>query len=422
VPALLLFFARLGVFSLLLVMTTVRTACALEIQDLYGKLAGGCWACDMLGQAGGIGLDMAQQLFDTIAQQLVALLGMLMAINLLVQAGRIFLPFGMDGPPSRQWNHAVRQLVAFAVVLAFLQSAELFWNYLFMPIFSLGTSLSARLLSQSSLQSCSVNGIGSGISGAKAALDGMNCPLSLIQDVFTRGMLTGVAMTLGASWHSWMDVIKVWSWPGQLLQMLSGVVLALVYAFGFIMFPLFFLDTVLRAAIVAVFAPLAAAMALFSPTRRVTVRALWDLARSALTLVFASVAAGLTTRTIVTVYASLKGGDDGRFSDWPSLIGALESGTLQLSMVDQSYWIILAVGFIAIFLVRGAARMAAVLTEGAGSGPGGAAFAAAAMVALGTRLTAAATRRSVSGRQGVGVSNHAKHRSRVSGKIGRLGR
>lgn len=376
-----------GAVPFLFVAMVPPPAAALEVQDLYGRLAGGCWACDMLQQAGSVGLDVAQQMFDVIAGQLAALLGVLMALWILFLVGRVFLPFGPDGNPAQLWNLGARRIFAFAVILGFLQSSQAFWDYLFMPVLSLGTGLAVQLLSQASQQSCPVSPVGSGVVGAKAALDSMRCPLSLIQEVFTRGMLTGVAMTFGATWHSWMDFVKVWTWPGQILQMLSGVVLALVYAFGFVMFPLFFVDAVLRVAIIAVLAPLAAALSLFAPTRKVAERALWDLAQSALTLVFASVAAGLATQSVAHVYASVNTPDGSPISDAATLISALEAGTLTLSIADRSYWAILAVGFITIFMVRSAARMAASLTGAAAEDFSGATAGVAAMVAGGAWMS-----------------------------------
>jgi len=386
-------FMMRGTLSLVLMTVVVPAASALEVQDLYGKLADGCWACDMLERTGAVGFDLAQQLFEGIAQQLSTVLGMLMAIWLLYFAGEIFLPFGFPGAPTHLWNQGARKLAVFAAILGFLHSGALFWDYLFMPMFSLGIGLSAQLLSVSSQQSCSVNGLGTGIDGAKAALESMRCPLSLIQDVFTRGMLTGVAMTQGASWQSWVDFVKIWTWPAHFLRMLSGALLALTYGFGFVMFPLFFIDTVLRGVIIAVLAPLVAVLSLFASTRRMLKRALWELAQSALTMVFASVAAGLATQSVVHFYASLRAADGRPLSDWPALIGALEAGNLKLSFVDQSYWAILAIGLIAIFMVRSAARMAEALTGASAGNFSGATAGVAAMAATGLWATAGVARR-----------------------------
>jgi hypothetical protein len=331
---------------------------------------------------------MAQQLFGVLSLQLAALIGMLMAIWLLFLAGRIFLPFGSEGNPALLWNQGVRKLFAFAVILGFLQSSQFFWDYLFMPIFSLGIGLSVQLLSQSSNLSCSVGPMGTGVAGAKAVLSSMGCPLTAIQDVYVRGLLTGVAMIFGVSWHHWMDFVKIWTWPGQFLQMLSGVVLCLVYAFGFVMFPLFFVDATLRAAILAILSPLAAALHLFSPTRPLTEQALWGLVQAALTMVFASVAAGLATQSVLFVYSSMTTSDGSRMTDWATLIGSLEAGDLKLSIFDQSYWSILAVGIVSIFMIRGAARMAAVLTGGSSGQFSGATAGLAVLTAVGIRGTA----------------------------------
>ncbi|PKU26309.1 hypothetical protein [Telmatospirillum siberiense] len=346
---------------LIAVLSWSAPAMASDVEDLYGRLAGGCWACDVLLQSGTIGLDLAQQTFDAVAGQLASLLGMLMALWLLFLAGRIFLPFGPGEAPAALGNRGARKLAALALVLGFLQSSQLLWDYLFMPVFSTGTSLAVLLLSLSTGQSCPVVSIAPGIAGAEAALDGMRCPLSLIQDVFTRGMLTGVAMIMGAAWHSWLDFLKFWSWPAQILQMLSGVLMALVYAFGFLMFPLFFLDAVLRAAIITILAPFAAAFSLFSPTRKMTEKALWGLIQVALTMVFSAVATGLAVQGLAGIYATLPTSDGVPPAGWPELIAALEAGRLQLSLAQRSYWTMLGMGVMALFMIRAAADMASAL-------------------------------------------------------------
>jgi hypothetical protein len=119
------------------------------------------------------------------------------------------------------------------------------------------------------------------------------------------------------------------------------------------------------------------------------------LAQSALTLVFASVAAGLAAQGVTHVYASLATSDGSPIGDWATLIGALEAGTLKLSILNQPYWAILAVGFISIFMVRGAARMAASLTGTVADNFSGATAGVASLAAVGVRLSIGAARESV---------------------------
>jgi hypothetical protein len=190
-----------------------------------------------------------------------------------------------------------------------------------------------------------------------------------------------------------MDLIKIWTWPGQILQILSGMLLALVYAFGFMMYPAFFADAILRGVIIAVMAPLAAAASTLAATRRIALKALWGLAQAALTMVFASVAAGLASQSVNAVYATLTSADGTALSDWPTLIGALEAGTVHLSIVDQAYWAILALGVITIFMIRGAARMAAALTDLPPDEFSGATAGIATLAAAGARMTVGAAQR-----------------------------
>lgn len=361
-------------------------ASAADIQDLYDRLSGNCWACDLLVRTGSSGLDFAQQAFSAVAGQLANLLGVVMALWLSFLAGRLIMPFGPDRTPGALGNMAVRKLAAFAVVLAFLRGQDFFWDYFFMPVFSAGCALSVLLLSLSSGQSCPLVGAGTGLAGAQAALDGMRCPLSQIQDVFTRGMLTGVAMIMGAAWHSWLDVLKFWSWPGQMLQLLSGVPVVLVYAFGFLVFPLFFLDAVLRSVVLVVLAPFVSAFSLFGSTRGMVGKAVGGLCQVALTMVFSAVATGLASRGLAATFAGLLGADGTSGSDWPALIAALDAGRLALSLTQRAYWSILGMGVVAFYMIRASANMAAALTSAHGANFTGATSAVAEMTGAGTSI------------------------------------
>lgn len=338
------------------------SAVALEVNDLYRSLVGGCWACDALTQVTDVGLDVAEQAFNTISGEITNLLGMLMAVWLVGFAGQTFLPFGPSRSPGALWNEGAGKIFKFVIVLAFLQASQPFWEYVFMPVISAGAVFSAKLISVGLSQTCTVGPVASGVAGAKAAMGEMTCPLAGIQDVFSKGMLAGLAVSLGGGWHGWTDFIDILAWPGRLIQIFSGVLLALVYAFGFLMFPLLFLDTFLRAVITAIFAPLAVSAGLFTPTSKVTQRAVWALAHSALTMVFASVVVGVATATIDQIWAKLISGSVAATSDWSTLINQLETGGAKLSIFDQSFWMLLAAGIIAIFMLRQASRMAAAFT------------------------------------------------------------
>ncbi|MDR3439225.1 type IV secretion system protein [Telmatospirillum sp.] len=370
----------------MVLLRACRPATALSVQDLHDQLTGGCWACDTLEQVGGIGQDIAQQLFGNVADGLSSLLGLLVGIWLLWQAGRMLLPFGPASASARFGNQIARKLLGFAVVLAVLQNGQAVWDFVFTPILSIGTGFASLLLSQELSSACPVVSPAGAVQDTKIALAGMRCSLSAIQDLFTRGVLTGAALVSGASWHSWLDLLKFWSWQGRLLQLISGVLLALVYAFGFLLFPVFFIDAILRVAIIAVLAPVMVAAGLLSSVRHIAQKALWGLARSSLTMVFAAIAAGIATATLTHIFGGLVTSDGTPIVDGAALIAGLQAGTIKLTIADRAYWAILAGGILAIFMVRGAASMAGDLVGEPAGESGGATSAAAALAGVATWL------------------------------------
>jgi hypothetical protein len=334
-----------------------------DVQELYAALSGGCWSCDAFDRMTDIGLGLADQAFAGLCQPTSALLGLILAIWLVWLAGRFLLPFAPQGATGSLANQGAKRIFWFAVVLAFLQGSQAFWDYVFLPVMAAGVGVAALLASAAPGLSCVFHVPGWGVEGAKAAMKGMDCALQAIQDGFAKGMLTGVAMILGAGWHSWTDFLKVWDWPEQILQALSGLLLAGVHAFGFLLFPLLLIDALLRATIMAVISPLALAASLFRPTARIARKALGNLAQAAFTATFAAVMATIGSAAQTLVYSALPTADGPGLADWDGLIGSLESGALRLSLVDQAYWILLVLGVLVIFMVRNAGKVAAEFAE-----------------------------------------------------------
>jgi hypothetical protein len=384
----------------------------MEVQDLYDGLVGSCWACDLLDQFTAIGLGLADQVFAAICGQISALLGLLLGVWIVLFAGRCLLPFGPDQDPGALWNQGAKKLFRVAIVLAILHSSEAFWDYVFMPIISAGVGLAAVLSASATATACPATTVGWGVQGAQAAMKSMDCILGTIQEGFAKGLLVGVAMTAGAGGHSWIDFLKVWELPGQILQTLSGLVLAGVYAFGFLVYPLLFIDALVRATVVSVFAPLALAASLFVPTAKLAGNAMWNLVQSAFTMVVASVIVAIASATQTYVYGTLPTANGTGVADWRSLIVALDSGTLKLSLIDQTYWTLLALGVLVIFMLRRAAGIAAQFTGASGGDFSGATGAIAAVAGRSAQAVAELGRRVAQKRAAAPIVRPAQGRTR----------
>ncbi len=385
-----------------LMMSFAVAAWAGDLQDVHARLSAGCWVCDGFAVIGDVGLDTAQRIFTAVSADAALLAGLLLALWGLVLAARTFLPFGID---KNLWNEGAARLLGFALLFCFLAGGEAFWDDVFVPIIATGVAISVRLFSALLPQSCPVAPFQAGLEGARQAMQSMDCPLAAVQDVFARGILTGLAMIIGAGLQSWLDLFAFWNWPARILQILAGEGLLAVYLFGFLLFPFFFIDALLRAVLIAMLAPAAILCWLFKATRRIAEKSLRGLWLSALTLVFSSVATGLVTTMLRRSFATIAiapapgaGGDD-----WSALIARLQSGDATLSLGDQAFWALLGIGIIAIFLIRGAQSMAAAFAgasagEFSGGKSAGAVMAGAGAFVLGRAAANVQRAGEVSGR------------------------
>jgi hypothetical protein len=150
--------------------------------------------------------------------------------------------------------------------------------------------------------------------------------------------------------------------------------------------------------------PLALAASFFDVLRKLAITALWGVARSALTLVLVGASTGVATAMLAYAYSSLTDPNGRTLADWDGLVAGLEAGSVNLSLDGQAYWIILSVGVLALFMIRGAAGMAGALIGHPRADFSGGRAAAAATAGVAVRVMAASLQRVVS------VSAHAQDR------------
>lgn len=370
----------------------IRPAAAGTVMDWASSMLTGCWSCDALGEIVSIGLEFAGNAFVGLATEISTLLAILMAIWLLLLAGRTFLPFGPGGGVGRLWNQGATKLLQFAVVLAMLQSGGAFWDYVFLPVMSAGMEFSKTVVTLSdhfeltygtsesgpagtqnptAAYCASPASDANGVSGAIAVMRQMNCPLATIQSQFAKGMLIGVAQLIGAPRQD--------GFGAETMALISGLVINLVYFFGMLMFPLFLIDVLMRLTIVTTIAPLALAASLFGPTRKIFEKLIWQIVHAALTLVFLSIVGGIGKATLAYIFANLSlDGIPAGARNWNDLISMLEqqknaSGALfKIDMTCMSFYQLVGTGVILIYMLRQASRMA-----GEFSGSGGSDFSGA---------------------------------------------
>ncbi len=389
----------------------------LLIEALKKSLVSGCWSCETMNNVVDIGLGVADQAFTALAGECANLLGLLMALWLLFLAGKMFLPFGPDGQVGSLWNEGAKKLLRFAVVLAFLQGSQPFWDYVFIPLLGAGMGLASRVISLSdgfeaqggmvedavatgSETYCQPAAGNAGLGGAQAIMHQMDCALSKIQSQFGKGMLVGAAVIYGAAKPvaapgagsgagSFLPDIAnipnlIWEGLSEVVQIVDrlvcGSALIVIYFFGFILFPFTLIDVVMRVSVVTVISPVAMAASMFKPTQRIAEKTMWNLAQSGLTLVFASVAAGIAKAALAYAYSHLPTADGQSLSNWDALIAALENGKLAISLFTSSFYALAGIGVILLYMIRQAGKMAAEFTGAAQGEFSGAGSAVANMV------------------------------------------
>jgi hypothetical protein len=379
-----------------LLSSCLSPARAGDVLDWANKVMTSCWSCGTLNQIMNVGLNLAEQAFTALASQTANLLGLLMAIWILFFAAKMFLPFGLEGDASSLWNRGAKKLLQFAVVLAFLQSSQSFWNYIFIPMMSAGMQISNTIVTLSnpyeaangtsetgpsgsaSNPNCSAGTDGQGVTGAMAVMAQMNCPLATVQSQFAKGMFVGIAQIYGSAAHS-SDVRYVCSVVGGLVQI--GV-----FFFGMVLYPIFMIEVIMRVTIVTVLAPVALAASMFEPTRRISEKAAWQIGQAALTLVFVSIVAGIAKATLAYVFSNLTvDGAPAGATDWASLITMLENQKtagnqdFHIDLTTMAFYELLGVGVIMLFMLRQAPRMAAEFTGASGGDFSGALAGVAAL-------------------------------------------
>jgi hypothetical protein len=352
----------------------------------------GCWACGAFNTVSAIGLGFADLVFDQLSGGMTLLIGLFMALWILLFAARMFLPFGPEHGRS-QWNEGASKLFRLLLVLAFLQGSGPFWNYVFIPLISAGMGVASQMATATdqyeanfgktesqpngSVDYCGgqvpltvQQGLSANSQSAAQAMTQMDCPLSRIQSQFGKGMLIGVAVM------SQGTCINVWA-KNSLAQaieyLIAGAVMAGVFLFGYIVFPLLLVDVVMRVSLVAATAPLLISATLFRATIGMARRALWSLVQCALTLMFGAAIAGIGKATMAYILSQLPVSSGQSLTDWSSLTNALEnpcSAGLSIGFFTAGYYMLIGTAIIVIFMMRRAGSLAAEITNIASDGVG----------------------------------------------------
>jgi hypothetical protein len=367
--------------------------------QLLAGLFQGCWACGAFNTVGAIGLDFADKAFSQLASGMTILIGLFMALWVLYFAAKLFLPFGPPG--AAHWNMGAGKVMKLIFVLAFLQTSGPFWDYIFTPILSTGLGIASQLATATDsyernfgasggvpggsgasngatdycagpIPATQITGLSASAQQGLTALEQMDCPLSKMQGQFGKGIMIGVAVIgqMGCS-KSWLPNILPSN--SAIAFLAAGLVLIVVYLFGFLVFPFLLIDVLAKIILVAATSPLAIASILFKPTARIAERAVWSLLHAGLTLMFGAATAGIGKALIAYILQQMSTNGGPTLTDWSSLQSSLENSCAQGFNVDfstASFYMLVGTGIITIFMMRRAGALATELTGAAQGGTG----------------------------------------------------
>jgi type IV secretory pathway VirB6-like protein len=204
---------------------------------------------------------------------------------------------------------------------------------------------------------------------AYSALVKMDCPLSRIQSQYAKGILIGVSV-IGQSgcksgWFSFVPNTK------DVAYLAAGVILILLFGFGFLVFPFLLLDVLMRVVLVAVTAPLSIASILFKPTAKIAERSLWTLIQCGFTLMFGAAIAGIGKALMAYILQQISALPNGvSLRNWTDLTSALEQSCNAGFHIDFSsapFYMLCGTAMLMIFMMRRAGSLATELTGIAGS-------------------------------------------------------
>jgi len=380
-------------------------------QNLSNNLFQGCWTCGAFNTIGAIGLSFADQAFTTLSSSMFDLISFCMVMWLLYFAAKLFLPFGPPG--SSHWNVGAVKMLKLMIVMAFLQSGSAFWDYVFTPILSSGLGIAASLAttadksyqatygkdetipqsSGTSVDYCSNSPpaggqtAGPNTGAALTALEQMDCPLQQIQAQYAKGILIGVSvMGQAACTKSFLSFFL--PTENAIADLLAGLILVLMFGFGYLVFPFLLLDVLMRVVLVAITSPLAIASILFKSTEKIASRSAWSLVQCGLTLMFGAAIAGIGKSLMAYILGQMGTLANGTaLNNWSNLTTALEqscSSNFQVDFTHGSFYMLCGTAMLMIFMMRRASSLAAELTGVAGSV--GATAAAGAMAGAAANL------------------------------------
>ncbi|MFN8819459.1 MAG: type IV secretion system protein [Holosporaceae bacterium] len=348
-----------------------------------------CWACPLFEGVMQVSEKLGRAMSgpdgnpSRFAAGISRILAIALAIYILIEVGKLMLPFGSIEKARDVGGQLWLKLLICLVCILMIRNYSVYWDYIYTPITNSAIRTSTAML-QAGMQ------VTQGKSGDYAkgldaipAFDpnqpekGMSAQIGALQQNLGIGVVIGWA-SLQALFGNGME-----SAFGNILPAIGGIIIALVYALAILIFPIYMIDAVIRWSIVNIMAPFFIGCFVFKVTRPTAERAFRSIVHSALTLVFLSLIvafSGVMMHTIVQGAianglaggggAGSGGGGAGGGASLCTLIQGASKGAgmgALTSPIVPGFWMLLALGLLIIRTVGTASQYAADFVGAIGS-------------------------------------------------------
>jgi hypothetical protein len=363
--------------------------------DMYNLMMYSCWICPISAMMVDVAYEMGQAMFDFLGGNVRRLIAIIIALWVLLQAGKLLMPFGALDSVGGMANKIAARLAITLLVLTALGNFNFFNDYFFNPAISVGmrgghamleavfggsdpmivlqapydqfnplrkplrtvksgsgTTTEAVVGPEGQVLECgNIRFDGSTKDEKKANVkNALNCQFYALQRAVGVGIVAGISSMQKIQWTL---PPKGWDW------LLAGFVMTLIYGLGALLVGLFMITYLFRWLFVAVIAPLAiAAYAL--PIGRAPLKiCISALIHSAIGFIMINALIAISIAMLSVGFTQSLGSKPGTSAptDGGAVVTDIIAGPLSgqgnsNSFAAPGYWIMLTAGIVLIMFAR----------------------------------------------------------------------
>jgi hypothetical protein len=348
----------------------------LKTDEVYKSIAGTCWACPLYEAIMTVSTHLGPKMSTDASgnatpfvQGTSKLLGVMLALYILVAAGKLVLPFGPVEKAQKVGNQIWSKIIIGIICLLMVRNYDVYWDYIYQPITMTGMRVSTLMLQAGTNAANMAANSGDYTGDLKNITFDETAPeKSMSQQMGALQQNMGIGVVVG-----WASLNAIFSNGnpaaqfGNILPAFGGIIIALLFGIVILIFPLYMIDAVLRWSVANILAPFFIACYVFDISRPTAMRALRSIIQSSVTLVMLSAIVAFSGVMMSTIVTSAVG-----FSGTGSLCGLVQGASKAAGMgaltspITPSFWMFLALGLLIIKLMGMTASLAASLVGAVG--------------------------------------------------------